>query len=101
MVKRNRRSGRTSSPSSSATGSSSSRSDAATTTTTRTTTTTTTTIHHRLESMRICSTKHISSNQLQQLHGMYINDEDLDKQASEFDNNNEQTLRHIAKDWDG
>ena len=96
MVKRNRRSGRTSSPSSSATGSSSSRSDTATITTT-----TTTTIHHRLESMRICSTKHISSNQLQQLHGMYINDEDLDKQASEFDNNNEQTLRHIAKDWDG
>ena len=92
MVKRNRRSGRTSSPSSSATGSSSSRSDAATITTT----TTTTTIHHRLESMRICSTKHISSNQLQQLHGMDINDEDLDKQASEFDNNNEQTLRHIA-----
>ena len=90
MVKRNRRSGRTSSPSSSATGSSSSRSDTATITTT------TTTIHHRLESMRICSTKHISSNQLQQLHGMYINDEDLDKQASEFDNNNEQTLRHIA-----
>ena len=100
MVKRNRRSGRTSSPSSSAAGSSSSRSDAATITTTRTTTTTTT-IHHRLESMRICSTKHISSNQLQQLHGMYMNDEDLDKQASEFDNNNEQTLRHIAKDWDG
>ena len=98
MVKRNRRSGRTSSPSSSAAGSSSSRSDAAAITTT---TTTTTTIHHRLESMRICSTKHISSNQLQQLHGMYINDEDLDKQASEFDNNNEQTLRHIAKDWDG
>ena len=96
MVRRNRRSGRTSSPSSSATGSSSSRSDAATITTT-----TTTTIHHRLESMRICSTKHISSNQLQQLHGMDINDEDLDKQASEFDNNNEQTLRHIAKDWDG
>ena len=94
MVKRNRRSGRTSSPSSSATGSSSSRSDAATITTI--TTTTTTTIHHRLESMRICSTKHISSNQLQQLHGMDINDEDLDKQASEFDNNNEQTLRHIA-----
>ena len=92
MVKRNRRSGRTSSPSSSATGSSSSRSDAATIITT----TTTTTIHHRLESMRICSTKHISSNQWQQLHGMYINDEDLDKQASEFDNNNEQTLRHIA-----
>ena len=91
MVKRNRRSGRTSSPSSSATGSSSSRSDAATIITT-----TTTTIHHRLESMRICSTKHISSNQLQQLHGMDINDEDLDKQASEFDNNNEQTLRHIA-----
>ena len=91
MVKRNRRSGRTSSPSASATGSSSSRSDAATITTT-----TTTTIHHRLESMRICSTKHISSNQLQQLHGMDINDEDLDKQASEFDNNNEQTLRHIA-----
>ena len=95
MVKRNRRSGRTSSPSSSAAGSSSSRSDAATITTTRTTTTTTT-IHHRLESMRICSTKHISSNQLQQLHGMYINDEDLDKQAPEFDNNYDQTLRHIA-----
>ena len=92
MVKRSRRSGRTSSPSSSATGSSSSRSDAAAITTT----TTTTTIHHRLESMRICSTNHISSNQLQQLHGMDINDEDLDKQASELDNNNEQTLRYIA-----
>jgi hypothetical protein len=70
MVKRHRRSGGTSSPSLSATDSSSSRSGT-------TTTTSTTTIHHRLESKRTRSTKHLFSNQLQQLHGMDIDDEDL------------------------
>jgi hypothetical protein len=58
-------------------------------------TTTNTTTYHRLESKRIRSTKH----KKQQLHGMDINDKDLNIQASEFANNNEQTLRRIAKVW--